>query len=190
MPRDAGGGRRGDGARAPRGDAGAPAARGRRPLSCGDGAPSCGDKSKPPRAGLACPSRLCRSPEAGRGLGLMAARGDPGATSGSIWCSGGATGATGEAKGRSNGESRDWEQEVCRVFPTRPKLTMARDVSHPQACLPVVAASLLAYALVLQTAGERPAADSWRASSAASLLWDALLTTDEPDAANDWGRRE
>lgn len=60
----------------------------------------------------------------------------------------------------------------------------------PQACLPVVAASLLAYALVLQTAGERPAADSQRTSSAASLLWDALLTTEEPDAANDWGRRE
>tara|TARA_B100000768_G_C11011304_1_gene262140 strand:- start:39 stop:203 length:165 start_codon:yes stop_codon:yes gene_type:complete len=54
----------------------------------------------------------------------------------------------------------------------------------------VVAASLLAYALVLQTAGERPAADSQRTSSAASLLWDALLTTEEPDAANDWGRRE
>ena len=79
---------------------------------------------------------------------------------------------------------------MCRVFPNRPKLTMARDVYLPQACLPLVAASLLAYALVLQTAGERPAADSQRASSAASLVWDALLTTDEPDAANDWGRRE
>ena len=53
----------------------------------------------------------------------------------------------------------------------------------PQACLPVVAASLLAYALVLQTAGERSEdADDWRESSSASLLWDAL-TTDEPDAA-------
>lgn len=59
----------------------------------------------------------------------------------------------------------------------------------PQACLPVVAASLLAYALVLQTAGGRPVADSQRTSSAASLVWDALLSTDEPDAANDWGRR-
>lgn len=56
--------------------------------------------------------------------------------------------------------------------------------------MPAVAASLLAYALVLQTAGERSEdADDWRESSSASLLWDAL-TTNEPDAANDWGRRE
>ena len=40
---------------------------------------------------------------------------------------------------------------------------MTRDVL-PQACLPAVAASLLAYALVLQTAGERSEdADDWRA---------------------------
>ena len=41
---------------------------------------------------------------------------------------------------------------------------MTRDVL-PQACLPAVAASLLAYALVLQTAGERSEdADDWRGS--------------------------
>lgn len=65
------------------------------------------------------------------------------------------------------------------------------------ACVPMVAASLLPYMLVLLTTGEQTeqpaggAGNDRRASLpevAASLAFAALQATDEPSAANDWGR--
>ena len=153
-------------------------------------------KSKPSRPGP--PEQALPSPEAGRGAGglrLAVARGSPClAASGASRCSGGAPGCWGRPSGGRTENLVETESKRRAGF-SQPGHEAARgspDDSRclPQACLPAVAASLLAYALVLQTAGERSEdADDWRESSSASLLWDAL-TTDEPDAANDWGRRE
>ena len=147
-------------------------------------------QARPARAG----SAIARGwPWPPPGVRMAVARGSPClAASGASRCSGGATGCWGRPSGGRTDHLVEIESKRRATQAGHEAARGSPDDSRclSQACLPAVAASLLAYALVLQTAGERSEdADDWRESSSASLLWDAL-TTDEPDAANDWGRRE